>query len=454
MIFDSMEQFRSLLPEESVLRAQENSTTSLALDCGAVVSDDSGLSGGISASVRRGGFLGFSARSGFRASNVEAVLQEALENAGKGCSDRAVPPLPSIRNVNRMEQDDTTRAEKLAFLHALDAYILAHGPKVQARYISLDTFATEKKLICDNGTASESYFIRYTVYVSLTGEAADGDSVSVDMLDNGSGSLRSYLRGEAAVFRKLDRLIDALDRKRHGVFVTPGEKTCILGFDPAIMLVHEAIGHTVEADLVMGGSIAGRYLGKPVASELITLGDFAHDMNGLPVPQPIYVDDEGTPARDAMIIENGILTGYMHDRDSAAACGVTPTGNGRAFSYSDDPLIRMRNTAILPGSSTFEEMISATDDGLYLVQAGMGQADTTGEFMIMIVEGYEIKNGKLGNAIRDTVCSGYAFPVMSSVDMVGDTVGWDIGGMCGKGQPMVTGGGSPLLRCRLKIGGN
>jgi len=91
---------------------------------------------------------------------------------------------------------------------------------------------------------------------------------------------------------------------RHFLKLDVAVKFCILGYDPAIMLVHEAIGHTVEADLVMGGSIAGRYLGKSVASELITLGDFAHDMNGLPVPQPIYVDDEGTPARDAMIIEN------------------------------------------------------------------------------------------------------------------------------------------------------
>ena len=164
MIFESMEQFRSLLPEESVLRAQENSTSSLALDCGELVSDDSGISGGISASVRRGGFLGFSARSGFRACSVDAVLREALANAGKGSSDRIVPPLPAIQNVNRMEQDDTTRAEKLAFLHALDAYILAHGPKVQARYISLDTFATEKKLICDNGTASDFFVYLCTIF--------------------------------------------------------------------------------------------------------------------------------------------------------------------------------------------------------------------------------------------------------------------------------------------------
>ena len=454
MITESMEQYRSQLPEETVLRAQENIDSSLALDCGDLVEDSTSRSSGISASVRRGSFLGFSARSGFDRANVETVLKEALANAGKGTSSGCIPPLSPICSVNRMAEDDVTRAEKLAFLHALDSYILAHGPNVTARFLSLSTFSTEKKLIESSGVNSDSYFIRYSMIVSLTGEASDGDSVSVDALISDSGSLRAVLNGQAPIYARLDRLIDALDRKRSGVFVTGGEKTCILAPDPACMLVHEAIGHTVEADLVMGGSIAGRYLGKPVASELITLGDFAHDRSELRVPQPIYVDDEGSAARDAMIIENGILTGYMHDRDSAAACGVAPTGNARAFTFADDPLIRMRNTAILPGNSSLEEMIAATDDGLYLVQAGMGQADTTGEFMIAIIEGYEIKNGKLGNAIRDTVCSGYAFPVMSSVDMVGDSVGWDIGGLCGKGQPMVTAAGSPALRCRLKIGGN
>ena len=227
----------------------------------------------------------------------------------------------------------------------------------------------------------------------------------------------------------------------------------MLGPELAGMLAHEAIGHTVEADLVLGGSIAGNYMNKEVASELVSMVDFAHTAFGKPCPLPVYVDDEGTIAEDAILIENGILKSYMHSKESARHFGAKPQGNARGFSFSDEPLIRMRNTAVLPGKSKLEDMIASVDDGYYLIKSGNGQADTTSEFMFSVDMGYEIKNGKIGKALRETTISGVAFEMLKTVDMISDDMYWECAGFCGKKQPMTVSCGGPAIRCDLNMGG-
>jgi TldD protein len=227
----------------------------------------------------------------------------------------------------------------------------------------------------------------------------------------------------------------------------------ILGGMMTGMLSHEAVGHTVEADLVLGGSVAAHNLNKRVASDLVTLTDFAHTAFGEPCPLPVFVDDEGTEAKDVTLIRNGILTGYMNSRESAQHFGMEPGGNARAWMFSDEPLIRMRNTAVHPGKDKLDDMIASIDDGYYLIDSGNGQADTTGEFMFGVTMGYEFKGGKLGKALLDTTISGVAFDMLKTVDMVSDSVFWCSSGFCGKKQPMPVGMGGPALRCRVKIGG-
>ena len=190
-----------------------------------------------------------------------------------------------------------------------------------------------------------------------------------------------------------------------------------------------------------------------MASELVTLTDFAHTAFGETCPLPVYVDDEGTEAKDVPLIENGILTGYMNSRESAHHFGMQPGGNARAWLFSDEPLIRMRNTSVHPGKDKLEDMIASVDDGYYLIDSGNGQADTTGEFMFGVTMGYEIKGGKLGKALLDTTISGVAFEMLRTVDMVSDKVVWTSSGFCGKKQPMPVGMGGPALRCKVKIGG-
>jgi TldD protein len=129
------------------------------------------------------------------------------------------------------------------------------------------------------------------------------------------------------------------------------------------------------------------------------------------------------------------------------------TGNARAYSYTDEPLVRMRNTAILSGASKIEDMIASIDDGYLLMRPTNGQADSTSEFMFGVQMGYEIKNGKLGNAISDTTISGVAFDMLNNVTMVSDEMVWSCAGMCGKKQPMPVGMGGPAVKTKVYIGG-
>lgn len=245
----------------------------------------------------------------------------------------------------------------------------------------------------------------------------------------------------------------AVDLLRAG-YVDGGKKRVILAPDVVGLLIHEAIGHTVEADFVLAGSAAAGKMGQKVASELVTLCDAGESVHQPGAGGVVLVDDEGVPAGRTVILENGVLKSYLHNRETAQRFGVAPTGNARAFEYDDEPLIRMRNTYVEPGAVPLEQMIGETDDGLLLVGAKNGQADANAEFMFAVAEVYPIRSGKLGPLHRGTTITGDAFEVLASVDAVGDDFEWKLGsGYCGKGQPAKVDAGGPHLRCRVTVAG-
>lgn len=234
-----------------------------------------------------------------------------------------------------------------------------------------------------------------------------------------------------------------------------GEKTTVI-LDPGMvgLLCHEAIGHTVEADFVLSGSVAKDRLGQKVASELVTLVDSGRSDIAENAAGTIGVDDEGVEAGRTAVIEKGILKSFLHNRESARMFGVPSTGNARAFTYSDEPLIRMRNTYIEPRSDTLEEMTKETKHGYLVKGARNGQADANGEFMFGAQEAYLIENGEVKELMQGASISGNAFDVLQSVDMVGNRFKYDIGtGYCGKYQLAKVDGGGPHLRCAAIIGG-
>ncbi|WP_243259285.1 TldD/PmbA family protein [Clostridium sp. 'deep sea'] len=280
----------------------------------------------------------------------------------------------------------------------------------------------------------------------------DGQPYSLSIPFSSLGEFEDVFTNVADMYKTLDENYIHLVRKSEGVYPKAGYKECILDSKLAGILAHEAIGHTTEADLVMSGSIAGQYLNKQIASPLISIVDFAHSINEKYCPVPIYVDDEGTEAKDVNIIEKGILKNFMHNKESAQMYGVKPLGNARAFDFNDEPLIRMRNTAILSGNSKLAKMISSIEDGYYLIKSSNGQADSTSEFMFGVTLGYEIKNGKITNGIKDTTISGVATDVLQSVTMVSDDMVWAMGN-CGKKQVASVGMGGPAIKCKINLGG-
>ncbi len=440
------------------LRGQLNRSRRVTLLSGSVVGNARSDISGVSARVYKNGTYGFSSMAEYSAEAAEKVLHAASENAafmdshapaGKG----ALQTLPHKTYKVQNGINDPAQKVYVDFSKALDAYVGEHCPELISRVVVATEDSMEKLLVTSDGMDSHTISPRSYCYVFLTAQTPDGQPVELFKAFGGEGTFDLNFTDPAVWYPEIDRLYEHLMKKREGVYADAGLKTVILGGMMTGMLSHEAVGHTVEADLVLGGSVAAHNLNKRVASEKVTLTDFAHTAFGKRCPLPVFVDDEGTKAEDVTLIKNGILVGYMNSRESAQHFGMKPKGNARAWMFSDEPLIRMRNTSVHPGTDKLEDMIASIDDGYYLIDSGNGQADTTGEFMFGVTMGYEIKNGKLGRALLDTTISGVAFDMLKTVDMVGDEVIWSSSGFCGKKQPMPVGMGGPALRCKVMIGG-
>ncbi|MBE6562553.1 MAG: TldD/PmbA family protein [Ruminococcaceae bacterium] len=460
MLRDIITDKRALFPAgcHTELRAQINRSRSVTILSGNLTGNSRVEVSGVGARVYKNGVWGFSSAAALNDEAARDVLAAAADNAsfmdshikaGKGPL-----PFPSEGNLplNRIIEE-IPQEVYIEYLRRLDEYAEKNCKSLVSRSVSVREDSMEKMLLVSDGMSAHTAAPRSYVYIFMTAETPDGTPVDLFAPIGGSGIFTENFKFPEELFGEVDNLYKKLLEKRCGVWAEAGEKTVILGAELAGMLAHEAVGHTVEADLVAGGSVASHMLGKRVGSELVNLTDFAFEALGAPAPLPVCVDDEGTKAVDDVIIKDGILVGYINDRESAEKYGMEPTGNARAYSFSDEPLIRMRNTAILPGESSLEEMISTVKDGYYLIDTNNGQADTTGEFMFGISMGYEIKDGKLGRAILDTTLSGVAFEMLKTVDMVSRNMHWASSGFCGKKQPMPVGMGGPEIRCRAMIGG-
>ena len=440
------------------LRGQKNRNRRVVLLNGDVMGNVRSDVSGVSARVYRGGVYGFSSMAEYTAEAAETVLKAATENADfmdrhAGAGKPALPPLADAQPAPQEDIHDPAQKIYVDFAREADAYIAKKYPNLVSRRVISTEDSMEKLIVTSDGASGHILAPRSYVYVMMTAQTDAGAPVELFKAFGGKGTFDQTFTDPAALYAGIDELYEHIMQKREGVYADAGEKTVILGGMMTGMLSHEAVGHTVEADLVLGGSVAAHSLNKRVGSDLVNLTDFAYEAFGETCPLPVYIDDEGTMAKDVPLIENGILTGYMNSRESAQHFSMTPGGNARAWQFSDEPLIRMRNTAVHPGKDKLEDMIASIDDGYYLIDSGNGQADTTGEFMFGVTMGYEIKGGKLGKALLDTTISGVAFEMLKTVDMVSDTVVWSSSGFCGKKQPMPVGMGGPALRCKVKIGG-
>ena len=459
MLNDLISKHITNISDYTEIRTQVNTNCGISIVSGNLVGNSRVTTSGVCARVYKNGVYGFSSVGEYNEESVKSVLKAAKDNA-LFLDRRVNKNKPALYDSPVANYTDTTKVidvpQKilLDFAKELDGYIVNKYPDLSSRSVMIRCDSNEKLLYVSNGSRAYSVTPRSCIYVDMIAEANDGSNVELfEVMDCSRGYFTDIFTTPDALYEKIDSLYEKLMAKKEGVFSEAGVCDCIIDSSISGMIAHEAVGHTVEADLVLAGSVAATNMGKQVASDKITIIDYAHTAFGKEVPLPVYVDDEGTPCEDAVLIKDGILTGYMNNKESALHFGMKPCGNARAYDFDDEPLIRMRNTAILPGKDKLEDMIASIDNGYYLTKTQNGQADTTGEFMFGITMGYEIKNGKLGRAIRDTTISGVAFETLKTVDMLSDELHWACSGYCGKKQPMAVSDGGPAVKCKINIGG-
>ena len=232
-----------------------------------------------------------------------------------------------------------------------------------------------------------------------------------------------------------------------------GRMPVVLSSEAGGTMIHEAIGHGLEADLAQQGlSVYSKKIGESVASPLITVVDDPT----LPQKRGSYAfDDEGTPSQRTLLVEKGILRRYLYDRLTALKEGVESTGNGRRESYQQKPIPRMSNTLIVPGKTKPEEIIRSVEKGLFVKKMGGGQVNTVnGDFVFEVSEGYLIEKGAVGEPVRGAILTGNGPQILKEIDMVGDDLGFGIG-TCGKdGQGVPVSDAQPTLRIpEIVVGG-
>jgi TldD protein len=443
------------------LRYHKRTSRSLAVEKGMVDQARVSEHTGVGIRVLVDGTWGFASTDKLERRALRRALDAARRAARVSAAGKAerVPDLPAVAlargrfdSAGFDELAAQPLEDRLEFVLRLEQRARAASAAISSATCQYTEVFDEKGVVTSDGAKAWTRLVRpefrLGVVAQRDGEIQRGaESVGAT---GGWECLFHKAGAEELADRAAKQAVDLLSAR----YPEGGRKRVILS--PAIvgLLTHEAIGHTVEADFVAAGSCAAGKLGRRVASELVTLCDSGRSEYYDGAGGTLAVDDEGVPTERTVIIENGVLKSYLHDRESAARCGVAPTGNARAWEYSDEPLIRMRNTYIEAGRSSLEEMIAAIDDGFLLDKPANGQADSNGEFMFGVREAYRIKDGKLGPLLRGVNISGTAFEVLQTVDAVGKDFMWDLGaGHCGKGQPAKVDAGGPWLSCTAILGG-
>ena len=441
----------------SEVRQHELRKTRMLMVDGSLSVNSHTAEGGISARVYHDGYWGFASApgAGEQAARVsDRAHKNALTMARFGAKPSWVLPGGSCQGEHRFAgRSPLTPTQCVQQMAELHAWCRQRFPQLKSTKILFADEDHSKWLRTSHGGHSLSSIQRAQCYFFMITDDAQGAPVELYQSISGKGSLADLDLSVTTLAPVLERLHEHLMAKRQAVAARGGLHTVVMAPELAGMLAHEAMGHPCEADLVLGGAVTRDLVGHSVASELVTMVDFAHSFQGQELMVPVYVDDEGVAARDAVLIQNGRLTEFMNSRETSARMGSVPTGSARAYGPHDEPLIRMRNTGILPGTQSMADMVAGVEDGYLLLKTSNGQADSTTEFMFGISLAYEIHQGKVGAAIRETTLSGSAIKVLQSVDAVSSDMHWSCSGYCGKKQTMVVSMGGPALRARAHLGG-
>jgi TldD protein len=383
------------------------------------------------------------------AQSARAIAQSGNPGSGHALALREAPLLyQPLDPVESLANED-----KIILLREVDRCCRAEDPRVSQVIVSLSAALDTILVAASDGTLAADVrpLVRMSVQVIAEahgrreqGVAGGGGRYSYkDLIANG----RAQGWAREAVRQALVNL--------ESVPAPAGTMTAVLGPGWPGVLLHEAIGHGFEGDFNRKGTsaFAGR-MGDKIASPLCTVVDDGTLPNRR---GSLSVDDEGTPSECTVLVENGVLKGYMQDKLNARLMGMRSTGNGRRESFAHLPMPRMTNTYMLPGKSDPGEIIASVQRGLYAVNFGGGQVDiTNGKFVFSASEAYLIENGKITRPVKGATLIGSGPDVLTRVSMVGNDLKLDEGvGVCGKeGQSVPVGVGQPTLKIdSMTVGG-
>ncbi len=387
------------------------------------------------------------------ANNVKAIVRQGQEAAPLHCKVSAKlaewPKYYTTKNPLKSLEDQ----QKIDLLQRVDSETRKLDSRIEEVIVSLVGVHEHILVARQDGSlvADVRPLVRMnvTVIVEQNGQREQGS-----MGGGGRSDYSYFIDRDTALDYGREAVRQALVNLE-AVEAPAGNMTVVLGSGWPGILLHEAIGHGLEGDFNRKGTSAfsGR-VGERVASDLCTVVDDGT----LPGRRgSLTIDDEGTPTEKTVLIENGILKGYMQDNLNARLMGVKPTGNGRRESYAHLPMPRMTNTYMLPGRHDPEEIIKSVKKGLYAKNFGGGQVDiTSGKFVFSASEAYLIENGKITRAVKGATLIGNGPDVLTKVSMVGADLELDSGvGTCGKdGQSVPVGVGQPTLKIDgLTVGG-
>jgi TldD protein len=344
-------------------------------------------------------------------------------------------------------------AKKVALCQQIDAAARARDPRVAQVSVMLSGSWSVVEVVRADGFVATD--IRPLVRLGVSIVAKQGDRRETGNHGLGGRYLYNRLFEPATWNEAIDKALAQALVNLESVAAPAGEMPVVLGPGWCGVLLHEAVGHGLEGDFNRKGTSAfsGR-LGERVAAPGVTVIDEGaiEDRRG-----SLTIDDEGTPTGRTVLIEDGILTGYLQDRLNARLMGMQPTGNGRRESFAHVPMPRMTNTFMLGGRDDPAELITRVRDGIYAKSFGGGQVDiTSGKFVFSCTEAYRIEGGKIGAPIKGATLIGDGPSVMKRVTGIGNDMTLDDGvGVCGKaGQSLPVGVGQPsLLIDGLTVGG-
>lgn len=446
--------------DDGELFLQYRASEALVFDDGALKAADYAQSAGFGLRAVAGEKTGFAHASELSAAAIaRAIPALSIVTDGHGGA-MAAPP----HRTNRRLYDDANPidgfsfVDKLHLCQAVDTAARAADPRVRQVSVSLTGSWSVIEILRADGT--RAFDVRPLVRLNVSLVMAEGDRRESGSF--GIGGRRGFadLMERATWQRAIDAALRQASNNLESQPAPAGEMAVLLGPGWPGILLHEAVGHGLEGDFNRKGtSVFSGRMGTQVAAKGVTVIDDGSLLSPLGGARrgSLNIDDEGTPCQANILIEDGILTSYMHDRQSARLMGVAPTGNGRRESYAHAPMPRMTNTFMAAGADDPNELLSRLSDGIYATSFGGGQVDiVSGNFTFSCTEAWRVKNGRKLHPIRGATLIGNGPRALQQIIGIGNDLALDEGiGVCGKaGQSVPAGVGQPSLLIEgLTVGG-